>query len=273
MNLDLEGYSFKGRSRGSEKNTLMVKPSNILIDIGVCPDSALRYSKLFITHGHIDHAGEIAYYVSQRKLMRMGKTTIYLPKEILQPINSILSLWEEIEDIQFDYQLIPVDPQKEYKLDAKRTIKGYSVDHRIPALGYAIFEHSTKLKSEYLSLPGREIQQLREDGADIFYYHRSPTLFFSGDATLSSIMEIEAAAKAKILFLECTFVDEVRTIEKTISWGHIHLDQIMDNPQYFSENKYLVLYHFSRRYQKEYIEKKVWEKCPEALKNKLILFH
>jgi len=264
--------TLEGSSIGSSQTCIWMKHLSLMLDIGQCPESAIRMNTVLLTHAHIDHAGGIAYYISQRKLMHLPQGTIYAPQETASDLMKIISLWEKLEDVSYPYQIIPVIPDREYPVLPKFFFKAYPVEHRIPALGYVLFEEKNKLKTEYLSLSGQEIVELKQQNVEIFHPVQMPRLSYLGDCTFESYFSNPVFRQSDYVMLECTFIDDRRNVSKAKEWGHIHLDEIMGHPEAFVHHKKVILVHFSRRYHKEYIRKTVEQKCPKALLDKILLF-
>ena len=77
--------------------------------------------------------------------------------------------------------------------------------------------------------------------------------------------------ESKILFLECTYVDADRNVERARAWGHTHLDEIIAHAKEF-KNERIVLIHFSKRYKHSHIRDIVKRKTPDILKGRIHCF-
>ena len=71
--------------------------------------------------------------------------------------------------------------------------------------------------------------------------------------------------------MECTNLDERKTIVETRKWGHTHLDEIIERADFF-ENKKIVFIHLSARYSTKQALEILETKLPERLKEKISLF-
>lgn len=78
--------------------------------------------------------------------------------------------------------------------------------------------------------------------------------------------------ESKILFLECTYVDADRNVERARAWGHTHLDEIIAHAKEF-KNERIVLIHFSKRYKHSHIRDIVKRKTPDILKGRIHCFY
>jgi ribonuclease Z len=77
--------------------------------------------------------------------------------------------------------------------------------------------------------------------------------------------------RPKILFIECTYLDDKKNVEKAREWGHIHLDEIIQNADSFKNEK-IVLIHFSKRYSPKTIKELVYSKIPPSLTDRVECF-
>lgn len=71
--------------------------------------------------------------------------------------------------------------------------------------------------------------------------------------------------------MECTYLDEKKSIEETRKWGHIHLDEILPYADQF-QNQFISLIHLSARYKNQEALKILELKLPSTLREKVHLF-
>lgn len=241
-------------------------------DVGRGASNLVDLPKVFLTHGHLDHSAGIAYHISQRSLRHLPGAEIYCPAELKEPLQQILKLWSKIEMFDFDYKLIAVEPGRFYPLQDEYFFTGFTTLHRIPSLGYTIFEQKSKLKAEFRNLKGTQIAEMRRTRTDMFEEVLTPLVTFSGDTRIESIIENESARKSKVLFLECTYIDDKRPVERARNWGHTHLFEIAQHAEYFRDVQQLFLIHFSPRYRPESIRQAISSSLPNWLAEKTIPF-
>ena len=257
-----KGTKIQGISIGGIQTCIHLPQFKLLFDIGTGYDHIIEVPKLLISHGHLDHSSGIAYYISQRNLKRLMPAEIYVPPLFYEPLKEVLNLWSKIEGYNTVYNLTPLDYNKFYHLQGNNYFKAVKSVHRVPSNGYTIFEKTRKLKEEFQKLPSNKIAELKSKGIDMFYEYYIPLITFSGDTQIEFVINNECVRKSRILFLECTYIDKVRTIEQTREWGHIHLDEIVENVECFREVDKLYLIHFSPRYNSEKILKNLKDKLP-----------
>lgn len=234
-----------------------------MFDIGRGASRLASVPRLLITHGHTDHSAGIPYYIAQRNLRKLPPADIYVPPEMAPPLQEILQLWSRIEGYQPKYNIHALDHSRRYCLEENFYFQSIPSSHRIPSNGYVIFEKRRKLDSKLVGLPGDKIQQLKEQGAKgLFYELAVPQIAFSGDTQIEFVLNNEMVRKSKILFLECTYIDDDRPVERARQWGHIHLDEIAQHAEAFQETERLFLLHFSPRYRMDEIAKALEKKLP-----------
>ena len=86
-------------------------------------------------------------------------------------------------------------------------LKAYPTLHRVPSQGYVVFRDSMKLKVEYKDKKGEELKTLRKSGVEISEASRVPLLAFTGDSTMEGVLSHEDMLNAKVLIIECTFLN------------------------------------------------------------------
>ena len=227
---------------------------------------------ILLSHGHLDHSSGVAYHISQRNLRRLPPANIYLPPLLFEPMERILKTWSEIEGYESEYNLHSIDYDKLYSLQANFYFKAIPSYHRVPSNGYVLFEKTRKLRDNFKSLSGKEIAKEKKKEKNMFYEKYIPRIAFSGDTKIEFLLNNESVRQAEALFLECTYIDKVRTIEQTRHWGHLHIDEIVENAEAFRNTKQLFLIHFSPRYKVNTIYKTLKEKLPSWLYEKTIPF-
>ncbi len=267
-----QGIMLEGVTSGSQNNCFWIKQLDVLLDIGICSRALISMNQLLLTHVHTDHSAGLVYYLSQRKLFPLPKCSVYVHQEIKENLLKIIQIWEQLEDMQYNYDLIGVQPDTKYPLTRNAFFTAHPVKHRVPALGYTIFETKQKLKPEYQSLSNQEIIALKKQNIPICDALETPILTYLGDCDFSSFTENSLFQKSEYLIMECTYLDQWKDISHAQRWGHIHLDQIIANIALFQNIYRIILTHFSSRYSAEYIQKNIMNKCPPELLQKIVIW-
>ena len=263
-----KNWQLKAVGYGGVESCYIISNLKIAFDAGRCPFELVEIPTIFLTHGHLDHAAGLPYYFSQRSLKNLPMGTVYTPSAVVEPLKNILKNWQIIEDYEYPIQVNPLEIGQEIPITGGFKVKALQAFHRVPCQGYAILRNSKKLKPEYLNYPGQEIKKLKEQGEDIFEVKDIPEFAFSGDSLVDFITHNKEASTAKTLLMECTYIDEKRSVSRAREWGHTHLDEIIEIlPELSCEN--LVLTHFSRRYRKSQIEETLQQKLSEEQLKKI----
>jgi ribonuclease Z len=153
-----------------------------------------------------------------------------------------------------NYDLIGVTAGEALSLEIKGrsfSVEIINCDHSVPCVGYGFSEIKHKLKKEYLGSSSREIKLLKESNVEITDSIHSHVFCFLGDTSKEIIKE--DIGKYKTIIMECTFInkEELERAELTKHTHWLGIEQyILDHPQ-----NTFVLYHFSQRYKRDYIQK------------------
>ncbi len=243
--IQLGGYSFIGYSLAGEESVVGVPELNACFDIGRAPSEILNIDNVLLTHGHMDHAAGIAYYFSQRNFLDNPAGTLVVPKDLVNPIHRLMDAWREIEGHRTPYRLVGLEAGDEYTIRRGLIARSFRTVHGGPCLGYSVIEVRQKLKPEYLELPGPKLAEYRRNGVELTYDLEVPLVCYCGDTAYGDFFELDCVRKAKILILECTFVEQGHR-DRAQAGYHLHLDDFL-RLQSLLENEYILLVHLSRR--------------------------
>lgn len=266
-----KGFNFEGVSEGGIRTSIAIPSLSILLDIGNLPIDHAHLENLLLTHGHLDHSAGVPYYISQRSLRNLKPPNIYVPEKLHDDLSTILKIYQRIEGFDYLYNLISTPINSFVELNQNYSFKALKTFHRIDSQGYTIYEKTKKLKDEYKTLPKDELMNLKSKGNEVSYEKKIPLISFSGDTRIEYVLENEDVANSKILFLECTYLDNKKNVATAREWGHIHIDEIIENANYF-KNERIVLIHFSKRYSYKMIRELVYTKIPDVLKDRVECF-
>jgi ribonuclease Z len=265
------GIDFEGISEGGIRTSICIPRYNLLFDIGAIPHEKIHIENVLVTHGHLDHAAGIPYYISQRSLQKLKAPNIYVNEDMYENTKKIIQLYSEIEGFDYDYNLISTPTNKEFALNPNTFFKAFKTTHRVSSQGYTIFERVKKLIPKFVNLTGHEIVELKYKGEIITEDKETPLVSFSGDTQIEYILQHKEVRESKILFLECTYIDVDRDVERARLWGHTHLDEIITHAYEFKNEK-IILIHFSKRYKHSFIKDLVRKKIPDILKGRVHCF-
>ena len=243
--LELGGYTFIGYSLAGEESVVGVPELNACFDIGRSPSEIINLDNVFLTHGHMDHAAGIAYYFSQRNFLDNKGGTIILPKALVNPVHNLMNAWVDIEGHRTPYRLVGLEPGEEYKIRRGLIARAFPTLHGGPCLGFTVIEMRNKLKPEFIDLPGHKIAQLRREGTEVTYSLEVPLVCYCGDTAYGDFFDLDYVKRAKIMIMECTFVEESHR-GRAQAGNHLHLDDFL-RLQNQLENEHTLLVHLSRR--------------------------
>jgi ribonuclease Z len=258
MPLPLAEYSFQGiRLLGSSlagEETFVVLPElNLAFDVGRASRAVVSVDNIFLTHGHMDHAAGVAYYFAQRMFVDNAPGHLYLPEALADPVRSLLRVWADIDGHEPPANVHAATPGVDIVLRRDLVVRPFEVNHPcrrhdrsvVPALGYAAIEVRRKLKDEFRGLTGPQIVELKNRGIEVARRVEIPLVAYCGDTAPGGFLELDYVRNAKILLLECTFV-EAEHVDRARAGYHIH---VSDLPELLPRlnNGRVLLTHLSRR--------------------------
>ncbi|QHO38306.1 uncharacterized protein DS421_4g119200 [Arachis hypogaea] len=256
--LNIEGYPVGGLSIGGHETCIIFPTLKVAFDIGRCPPRAVSQDFLLISHAHMDHIGGLPMYVATRGLYRMKPPTIIVPISVKEDVEKLFEVHRKMDHSELKHNLIGLDVGEEFYLRKDLKVKAFRTYHVISSQGYILYYVRQKLKPEYIGLSGNEIKNLKSSGVEITYTLTEPEVAFTGD-TMSDFIVDESntdVLRARILVIECTFVNNSITVEHAKDYGHTHLSEIIGYAERF-KNRAILLIHFSARYTVEEIEEAV----------------
>lgn len=242
-----------GSSLAGEETCVIAPELNLAFDLGRAPREALGVDHIFLTHGHMDHAAGIAYYFSQRMFVDNQPGHLYVPGALVVPVQRLLRVWADIDGHEPPANIHAVEPGTDVPLRKDLAVRPFEVNHPcrrhdrsvVPTLGFAAIEVRQKLIPEYQNLTGPQLVELKRQGVEITRRVEIPLVAYCGDTAVGDFLDLDYVSGAKVLLLECTFV-EPDHVERARAGNHMH---ISDLPGVISRlhNERIVLTHLSRR--------------------------
>ena len=259
--LSFDSLTLQGVAQGGVETCIRVPELGIVFDIGRCPPGTIsgKFSRLFLSHAHLDHFSGLPYFVAQRAMMNLPAPIVHLPAEIADPVSRLLKVHEELEEMALPIELSPHLPGDRFALGKGLWGTALRSHHRVPSLAYVIEREQTKLLAEFKDYPGPQIAELRKQGTQVSETSYQPILAVTGDTKIELFEQEPLLRRARVLVHEVTAWDDRRDVEQTRRWGHTHLDEIAGVLDQF-EGESLVLVHRSLRHSRR--------DCLEILKNR-----
>lgn len=267
--LQTDHFLLEGRSRAGHETVFRIRDLGVALDIGRCPDMVVSMPHVFITHTHLDHAAGIPFYAGQRRLQQLDGGVIYVPAEAADDVRALLAIQEKLTGAEFEVELRGLASGDEVRFGRTHLVRAYTAPHRVAARGYEFIERRHHLREEFMNATGDEIARLRRERVQVDEEYLRPILFYTGDTDRGLLESCEAAFKAEVLMIECSFLSDGHQ-DRAAKYRHIHVDDIADFAERF-ENQLIILTHFSRRYSREQIRDTVRRRLPALLHERVRL--
>ncbi len=242
-----------GSSLAGEETFVVAPELNLAFDIGRAPRETLAVDHIFLSHGHMDHAAGIAYYFSQRMFIDNLPGHLYVPRLLVEPVQRLLRIWADIDGHEPPANVHAVEPGVDIALRRDLVVRPFEVNHPcrrhdgsvVRALGYAAIEVRHKLIEEYQNLTGPQLVELKRQGVEITRRMEIPLVAYCGDTAPGAFLELEYVRSAKVLLLDCTFVEPDHRSRAEAGY-HIHVSDLRDIVRRLS-NQHVLLVHLSHR--------------------------
>jgi ribonuclease Z len=265
-------YTVRGVSVGGVYTTLQVPELSALLDVGLPLRGFCAADEIFLSHGHVDHMGGLLGLLGVRGMMHKPRPArLFLPAEIADDVRSLLAAASRLQRFPLEVESVPLRPGDEMRLANNLWVRAFRTHHPVPSLGYQFSRRVSKLRPEFLGLPGPEIAARKRRGDELFTQGEHLELCYATD-TLVRVLDTEPRMlQSRVLILECTFYDERKSLADARAGCHIHLDELLERADRF-ENEHLVLMHTSQIYSPQEARRILARRCPESLLRRIVLF-
>ena len=261
---EILGYSVAG-----EETVVGLPQLDVCFDIGKAPDQLISINHVLLTHGHMDHAAGIAYYLSHRKFNGMSAGTVLTPPNTVRPIQQILDAWGRLDGNQIPVKLVGVRPGDEFPIKPNLIARAFPTKHTRESIGFSIIETRKKLKKEYQGLKGPQIVELKKQGVEIENPVEIPLVSYLGDTSYADYSQLKHVSQSKILIAECTFFEEEH-IERADAGKHMHIDEFGPLLERM-ENETILITHLTHRTNILEAREMLQKRLPEEVFRKVIL--
>jgi ribonuclease Z len=265
-------YTVRGVSVGGVYTSLAIPELGVLFDAGIPARSFGAIDTILLSHGHADHVGALPGLLGIRALH--GKTRpprVVMPAEIVEDLQAALAALSKLQRWPLDIEAIGMLPGDEIALRGDLHVRAVRTFHPVPSLGYVLVKRVAKLKPELHGLAGPEIAARKRAGEEITAIEEKLELAYATDTLVSVLDHSPELLRARVLVIECTFLDERKTLEAARAGCHIHLDELIERADRF-ENEHVVLMHFSQLYRPDEIAGILDARVPPTLRKRIIPF-
>jgi ribonuclease Z len=243
----------------------------IAFDIGRVPDGSVARPTILFTHAHMDHMGGVAWHCATRALRGLAPPTYVVGPENADAFRDLFDVWRRLDRSPLPHQLIVAGPGDEVPLGPRRVARPFRSVHRAPCQGYAVVERHTRLVERLRGHPQAEIDAARLSGEVISEDTETIELCFCGDTSIDVVEQQAVVRTARVLVLECTFLDERVSPASAREMGHVHLDDVIERADLF-QNEAILLTHLSARYRTEEVLQILARRLPASLRDRVVPF-
>ncbi len=245
--LELDSLRVRGRSRAGQQTWFRIDPPALGLDAGRGAPELVGVPRVFLSHGHLDHAGGLPWIASQRRGQGLSTLTVYTHPEVAGPLAELVAAAGRLEGRELEVEIVPILPGETVALGKGFELEAFAVDHGTSALGCHLLRERRRLREDLRALSGPEIAARRARGESVDEVEHELWLTYCGD-TGAAVFDTEPRVyRSRYLLLECTFASDA-TRESARQFGHLHLDDLVERQEFF-DNEVLVLCHLSRRHR------------------------
>ena len=251
-------YTITAYSTALFSTWIFIEELGLLFDAGDGVASGLLQKSRKIKHVFISHAGRdhLTGLMQLNQLnSRQGFPKIYYPHDC-GSFPFLETFLNKFDPHVKGTEWIPIREQMEFHLKGEIQVESIRNGHvlaeanKTKSLSYVVVKKKRKLKSEFVTLSGKEIAQISKEKGRAFLSHeiKERLIGFSGD---TPVEDYERWNNTKILIHEATFLDD-SVKHKPSANKHSNLEDVMKMVSSINIEQ-LILNHFSSRYSEEEI--------------------
>ncbi|MEQ1893790.1 MAG: MBL fold metallo-hydrolase, partial [Planctomycetota bacterium] len=224
--LEIAGHELLALSVGGLETCHYFPRLKLAFDIGRCPEEVVNCATVLFTHAHMDHMGGVAYHTATRALRNLAPPRYVIPPHCVDDFERLFEVWRGLDRSDMRHETVVLAPGEELVLENGLCVRPFRAPHSAPCQGYGIWSRREKLLEEFSGLSGEEIARLKRAGTSVTRTLETPEVAFCGDTLIEVVEREEVVRRARLLLLECTFVDGEVDVEQARSKGHVHLLEI-----------------------------------------------
>ncbi len=265
-------YTVRGVSVGGVYTSINVPELGVLFDAGISPRSFGAIDTILLSHGHADHVGALPALLGIRALH--GKTKpprVVMPAEIVDDLSAALAALTRLQRWPLAIEAHGMNPGEELALRPDLAVRAVRTFHPVPSLAYLLVRKVAKLRAEFHGEPGAQIAARKQAGQSITEIEERVEVAYATDTLVSVLDHSPELYRARVLIMECTFLDERKSIEAARAGCHIHLDELIERAALF-ENEHIVLMHISQLYRTDEVAGILDRRVPPTLRKRIIPF-
>jgi len=235
-----------GGSRAGEATMVLLPQFRLALDAGRAHRALPPMSTLFLSHGHLDHAGGLPHWASQRYLNAMGHGTVLAPAAIAEGVGGLLEICARLEGGRpYDVEVRAVEAGDRVPLKTGIHLVPFATDHWVPTLGCQLILTRHHLLPELAELPQEEIARRRKGGEPVTRAVEIPILAYCADTGPGIFESSPGIFDSEVVLLECSFY-RPQDRERAREYGHLHLEELLEAAPSLG-CRHLVILHPSRR--------------------------
>ena len=265
-------YTFRGVSVGGVYTSIAVPELGVLFDAGIPARSLAATDTILLSHGHADHVGALPAILGIRALH--GKTKpprVVMPAEIVADVLAALEPLSRLQRFPLAIEPVGVMPGDEVELRGDLRVRAIRTFHPVPSLAYLLVRRVAKLRAEFRGLAGPEIAARRRAGEDVTEHDDRLELAYATDTLITALDRAPELYDARVLVMECTFLDDKKPLDAARAGCHIHLDEVIERADKF-RNEAIVMMHVSQIYAPDQVAALLDRRVPAALRSRIVPF-